>query len=166
VTPEAALRFVEENGVVLMSARGPVPSLAEFVAGEPIRGSWWGHPRGEEIFHAAGEVSESDAVLMCRLVGGKVTFVHRRLWPALVRLAPRLPRAGLEKVWQEHTESGKHVARRLAFPKWVPPDVDREARELSEDAAEKTLAPWLALLTPPPKKKRARRAPRAPRPRS
>src|SRR4051794_2330166 len=30
--------------MVLQSARGPVPNLAECVAGEPIRGSWRGHP--------------------------------------------------------------------------------------------------------------------------
>jgi hypothetical protein len=164
VTPEAALAFVEEHGIVLMSARGAVPNLAEFVAGEPIRGSWWGHPRGQEIFLAAGEVSESDSILMCRLVGGKVTFVHRRLWPALVRLASRLPREGLEKVWQEHTDSGKHVARRLPFPKWVPDDVAREARDLSESAAETALAPWLDLLAAPAKRKPARRPRRPPAP--
>src|SRR4030095_7234834 len=32
---------VREQGIVLQSARGPVPNLAEYVAGEPIRGSWW-----------------------------------------------------------------------------------------------------------------------------
>jgi len=46
------LRFVEEHGVVLASARGPVPSVAEAVAGTPIRGSWWAHPRGKQIFAA------------------------------------------------------------------------------------------------------------------
>ena len=40
------LDWVREQGVVMQSARGPVPSLAERVAGGPIRGSWWGHPSG------------------------------------------------------------------------------------------------------------------------
>ena len=44
------LDWVREQGVVLQSARGPVPNLAEHVAGEPIRGSWWGHAAGHEIF--------------------------------------------------------------------------------------------------------------------
>ncbi len=42
--------WVREQGMVLQSARGPLPNLAEHVAGEPIRGSWWGHPSGHEIF--------------------------------------------------------------------------------------------------------------------
>ena len=36
--------WVREQGIVLQSARGPLPNLAEWIAGEPIRGSWWGHP--------------------------------------------------------------------------------------------------------------------------
>jgi hypothetical protein len=34
-----ALDWVRANGIVLQSARGAVPNLAEHVAGEPIRGS-------------------------------------------------------------------------------------------------------------------------------
>ena len=37
---------------MLQSARGPLPNLAEWIAGEPIRGSWWGHPCGHETFAA------------------------------------------------------------------------------------------------------------------
>src|SRR3954471_20208182 len=82
--------FVARHGVVLASAKGPVPNLAEAVAGEPIRGSWWGHEKGSQIFQALGLVDESPDVLCFRLVQRKITFVHRRLWPALVRLAREL----------------------------------------------------------------------------
>jgi hypothetical protein len=34
------LEWVREQGIVLQSARGPIPNLAEYVAGEPIPGSW------------------------------------------------------------------------------------------------------------------------------
>ena len=44
------LDWLREQGVVMQSAHAPVPSLAEHVAGEPIRGSWWGHPAGHEIY--------------------------------------------------------------------------------------------------------------------
>src|SRR5689334_18133558 len=102
------VRFVEEHGVVLASARGPVPSLAEAVAGAPIRGSWWGHKKGTEIFRALNVVGDSADVLCLRLIDGKVTFVHRRLWPALVRLADQLGRERLTAIKQEHTETGAH----------------------------------------------------------
>src|SRR6185369_886991 len=81
VSPEEGLAFVRRHGIGLQAARGPVPSLAEEIAGRPIRGSWWGHPKGHEIFRVADAVSESDEVLVCKLVDGKVTYVHRRLWP-------------------------------------------------------------------------------------
>ena len=50
MTPQAALAFVEKHGVVLVSARSAVPPLVEAIAGAPIRGSWWAHPKGREIF--------------------------------------------------------------------------------------------------------------------
>src|SRR3954471_13462689 len=96
--------FVARHGVVLASGKGPVPNLAEAVAGEPIRGSWWGHPKGSEIFRALGDVQESPDVLSFRLVQGKITFVHKRLWPALVRLARSLGKDRLTAIRQEHTE--------------------------------------------------------------
>src|SRR6267378_3690441 len=37
-----ALAFVERHGIVLQAARGPLPNLAETIAGRAIRGSWWG----------------------------------------------------------------------------------------------------------------------------
>jgi hypothetical protein len=128
MTPKEALAFVEHHGVVLEAARGPVPSLAEAVAGGRIRGSWWGHPKGKEIFRLARTLSDSPEVLVCKLVEGKVTYVHRRLWPALVKLAGRFSRDQLARVREEHTSSGAHRSRREPFPDWVPARRLRERR--------------------------------------
>jgi hypothetical protein len=144
VSPKQALAFVRKHGVVLQAARGRVPSLAEAIAGRPIRGSWWGHPRGQEIFLAADAVSDSPEVLVCKLVDGKITYVHRQLWPALVRLAGRFPRARLAKVWNEHTATGAHRSRRMSFPRWVPAEVAEQAARLPLEEAEKKLRPVLA----------------------
>jgi hypothetical protein len=73
VTPKRALAFVEEHGVVLQSARGAIPSFAEFITGAPIKGSWWAHPQGHAIFALAEHVSESSDVLVCKLVDNKIT---------------------------------------------------------------------------------------------
>lgn len=142
--------------MVLQAARGPVPSLAEVIAGEPIRGSWWGHAKGRMIFQATQAVCESPEVLVCKLIGGKVTYVHRRVWPALVKLAPRFGKERLAKVWDEHTKSGAHVSRRVPFPEWVPDDVMKEAETLSALEAEEILSPVLA--GEPVKKRRSRPA--------
>jgi hypothetical protein len=96
------LEWVREQGIVLQSARGPVPNLAEYVAGEPIRGSWWGHASGHEIFAVLSRVLNSPDVIATRLVNGKVTLIHRRLWPALFRVADR---ASPRNAWLPSTRS-------------------------------------------------------------
>src|SRR4051794_34593035 len=102
--------------MVLQSARGPVPNLAEHVAGERIRGSWWGHRSGHEIFAVLNRVAASPDVVATRLVNGKVTLIHRRVWPALVRVADGLPRERLAAVRQHHTASGAHRTTEIPFP--------------------------------------------------
>src|SRR5437867_12928597 len=81
VTPQEAADFVKHHGVVLQAARGPVPSLAEAIAGGPIRGSWWGHPKGHDIYRATEAISDNPDVLVCKVLDGRITYVHRRLWP-------------------------------------------------------------------------------------
>lgn len=143
MTPRQALALVKKHGIVLEAARGPVPSLAELIAGEPIKGSWWSHSRGREIFAATRAVRDDQNVLVCRLVDGKITFVHRRLWPALVRAAARFPPARLARVREVHTSSGSHGLEEVTFPEWVPEDVDATARNLSENEAVAQLGTWI-----------------------
>src|SRR2546428_3746312 len=113
MTSRQALAFIRQHGVVLEAAHGPVPSLAEVIAGEPVRGSWWSHPKSHEIFAVTRAIRDSDEVLVCRLIKGKVTFVHRRLWPALVRAADRPPADRLSPVRQVHTSSGRLVTEEM-----------------------------------------------------
>ena len=142
MTSRGALVFVRRHGVVLEGARGPVPTLAEAVVGAPIRGSWWGHAKGHEIFWLTRAVRDSGDVLVCRLVAGKVTYVHRRLWPAVVRLAGSFARDDLAELHEVHTPRGRHELRLLPFPRWVPADVKRRARRLSEAEARAALGEW------------------------
>ena len=145
MTPKQGLAFVEHHGVVLQAARGPVPSLAEAIAGGPIHGSWWGHPKGREIFRVTEAVCASPDVLVCKLVEGKITYIHRRLWPALVKLSSRFRKEQLAQVWNEHTRTGAHRSRRIPFPEWVPGEVVRDAERLSIAEAERILSPWPVL---------------------
>lgn len=142
MTADEAISFIQEHGVVLASAKGPVPRLAEAIVNEPIRGSWWAHPKSHQIFAILQAVTDSEDVLVCRLVNGKVTFIHRRLWPALVRVAKRFPSAHTAQVHEEHTASGRHVTREVPFPEWVPPEVMDQAQGRSEEEALDALGPW------------------------
>ena len=132
-----------KHGITLESGRGPVPSLAEAIAGEPIRGSWWAHPKAAAIFRATRAVRDSTDVLVCRLIGGKITYVHRRLWPAVVRLAEDIGPRRLDAIREEHTESGAHRLMTVPFPDWVPKEVARAARRLSEADARHQCGGWL-----------------------
>ena len=139
MTPKQALAFVKTNGVVLESGRGAAASLAEAVAGEPIRGSWWAHPKGHDIFLCSRAVRQSPDVLVCRLVGGKVTYVHRRLWSALIRLAEEFKPAHLAAIQEVHTPSGKHKTNTTPFPLWVPPKIMQAAKQLTGEEAARLL---------------------------
>jgi hypothetical protein len=103
------LTIVRRHGMLLESARGPIPNLAELV--------------------------DSGDVVRLRLINGKITLVHRQLWPTLVRLADRFGCEQLAAVTEEHTASGAHRKVETAFPDWVPADVMAEAARLSEQDA-------------------------------
>ena len=156
---EDALAFIEEHGVVVVSAKADAPRLTEAIVGEAIKGSWWAHPQSHRIFAILNAVTDSGQVLVCRLVGGKVTMIHRRLWPHLVRAANHFTPYQIAQVREEHTSSGKHVKHEVLFPDWVPVDVTQEAERLSEQEAIAPFANWAP--TPgerqPPSQTRPRR---------
>jgi len=127
------LRFVAEHGAVLASAHhATVPNLAEAIAGEPIVGSWWSHPKSNLIFDVLSAIDDAPDVRCFKLVDHKVTFVHRDRWPHLVRLARDAVIAPEQAatIEQEHTASGEHHNLVTPFPNWVPTEVDAAADEL------------------------------------
>ncbi len=83
VTVSQVLRELRRYGLLLESDR-LFPSVAALVAGEPVRGSWWAHPMSHEIYDVAQQLGDRRDVIVCKLVSGKNTFVHRRLWLALL----------------------------------------------------------------------------------
>jgi hypothetical protein len=143
MTPRTAIAFIRRHGVVLEAAKGLEPSLAAEAAGAPIKGSWWAHPQGHEIFVLLQKIHDSSAVLVCTLAGGRITYVHRRLWPAFIRLAARFPTGALDQVREVHTASGRHERRDVAFPDWIPKAVAARARALPAAKARAQIEAWL-----------------------
>lgn len=80
------VREVEARGLLLAHDRD-LPSVTALVAGAPVAGSWWSHPRAREIYAALSRLEETPSLLLVKLVNGKETFVHRALWPALFTVA-------------------------------------------------------------------------------
>jgi hypothetical protein len=128
---------VERYGL-LLEADPVLPSVSTLVAGEPVRGSWWGHRRGQAIYAVAGALEHRSDVLVVRLLLGKLTFVHRRLWPAVLgvaaasepwqteRLSP-VARALLARVRRQGTVRTDHLE---ALGGGNAPALNRAAREL------------------------------------
>lgn len=143
MTPRQVMDFIRYHGVVLQSAKGLEPSLAARIAGGPIHGSWWGHPMSHEIFALIQNVHESKAAVVCTLARGKITYIHRRLWPAFVRMARRFPGHVLDKVHEVHLPSGRHQRQDIPFPDWVPESVLNSAKRISAQDAAAEIHVWL-----------------------
>jgi len=130
-----ALRLIEQNGIMLESAGGNTASFVAQIAGEAISGSWWSHPKNHQIFALTRTVREDEHILVCRLLQGKITYVHRRLWAALVRVAGDLPPSSLASVKEMHSAKGHHKVVETQFPDWVQADTKAEAKRMSRDEA-------------------------------
>ncbi len=137
------LDFIRYYGVVLEAARGIEPSLAERVAGEKIKGNWWGHPKGHAIYELTQKVHDSKAVLICTLAKGRITYIHRRLWPSFAKLSNRFPSKALDKVREIHLASGRHKREDIPFPDWIPIDVYQKSKSLEKRDAESEISKWL-----------------------
>lgn len=84
---------IAKRGLLLLHDKA-LPSVTTLVAGAPVSGSWWGHAAGPVIWEALQVID--DEVASAKLVAGKVTFIHARLWPALAAV-------GSERAdWQWH----------------------------------------------------------------
>ncbi|MFQ5986276.1 MAG: hypothetical protein ACE5KQ_02845 [Thermoplasmata archaeon] len=81
-----ALAWLEKYGILLV-VDPLLPSVTTVVTGESLKGSWWGHPQSHTIFAVVERLEGYGRALQTKLVSGKVTFVHRRLWPALAGVA-------------------------------------------------------------------------------
>ena len=105
------LDAIAEHGLLLLQDK-KLANVVTFVTGERVKGSWWSHRRAQEIFDAIEALPE-DQVIATKLVGGKVTFVHRSLWPELLAVSTG------EREYQVHTASGRHEKRYEPWAAWA-----------------------------------------------
>jgi hypothetical protein len=83
---EAVLQVLSSSGLLLEQDKR-LPNVVTLVTGESLRTSWWSHPKGRLIFAVLSDLGEHPDVLFTKFLYGKVTLVHRRLWPALLAVA-------------------------------------------------------------------------------
>jgi hypothetical protein len=103
---------LETGGLLLLQDKS-FPCVVRIVTGESLGSSWWSHPRSDEVFRAVSSIAAAPDVLVCKLLGGKVTFVHRSLWPAVLAVATAgepWQTAGLSReaqsLWEEVEQHG------------------------------------------------------------
>jgi hypothetical protein len=131
-----ALRQLQEYGLLLLQD-AQLPSITTIVAGRPIRGSWLADPHAHGTYDLLVALEKDPDVLFTKLLAGKVTMVHRRLWPAVLALATA------RAAWQFEAMS--------PAAKWVLHEVERLTSVQTD------------LLTPPPGVSNRRDIPRAAR---
>jgi hypothetical protein len=75
------------NAGLLLIQDKRLSNVVTLLTGESFSKSWWSHPKGRLIFAVVSDLSEHPDVLFSKLLNGKVTLVHRKLWPAFLSVA-------------------------------------------------------------------------------
>ncbi len=79
------LTELRRDGLLLESDR-KFPSVVNLVLHENVQGSWWAHKDVALVFGILTRLKYDPEALVTKMVSGKVTFVHRRLWPDLLAI--------------------------------------------------------------------------------
>ena len=129
-----ALSRIRKDGF-LLSSDPHLPCLVSLIVGEPIGGSWWGHPAGGRIYRVAEQLEDHPEVLSVKLVRGKSTSVHRSWWPPLLSVAASQATwqtqnltPGAHRLWELCLEHGQVRVDRLE-------GLPLERRQTAGDAA-------------------------------
>ncbi len=88
-TDAASKRVLDEleRRALLLQAGREFASVANLVAGEEIRGSWWAHPKSNLIYWVCQDLEAHPRVAEARLLAGKVTHLWHTLWPHVAAIA-------------------------------------------------------------------------------
>jgi hypothetical protein len=62
---------LKDHGLLLQTDAN-LANVCALVAGAPVRGSWWAHPRSHEIFRVTRELAEHPDVLVNKLISGNL----------------------------------------------------------------------------------------------
>lgn len=90
-----ALTALRRCGILLESDQR-LPSVSMLIAKTPFPGSWWAHPEAHTIYSAIRRLRSHPDLVTTRLVSGKITYIHRRLFGALLAVATS------HEAWQLH----------------------------------------------------------------
>lgn len=136
-TLSEAVELLVAERVLMLAPHPPLRSLVEAIAGSGTSGNWWGHRKGGQIFNVSTALADHPDTLVVKLVAGKITFVHRSLWPHVLRASMDSSRRA-ERVARLGTDAQRLLAR-VATEGTVP-------AEKSDKAARSPLEKSLLVL--------------------
>ena len=124
---------------LLLESDPRLPSLCSLITGAPVRGSWWSHPLAHAIFHVNGKLADHKDVLITKLISGKVTFVHRKLWPEIFAIGTARERwqtkdlsPAARSMLKLVSEQGSLRTDEISWPRSVKGKPGDAARELEQ----------------------------------
>ena len=136
-----ALADLKRRGLMLVHD-STFPSLTGLTIGEPIRGSWWAHPLSNDVYNISQQLQHCGEVAQTKLVSGKETYVHRKLWPHLIAIGISREAWQLDSLTAP-TRELLEEADRAGSIRMDQIKSTRPRKELSEDA--RTLAARLLV---------------------
>jgi hypothetical protein len=71
---------------LLLDTDPKFPNVTALLAGETVRGSWWTHAKAHEMYRVSSQLRAHPDVLAIKLVSGKITFINRPLWMAVLAI--------------------------------------------------------------------------------
>ncbi len=80
------LNKLTETGFLLVSG-SEIPDVRGLITNRRSKGSWWADSAAHEIFAINEMLEDHPDVTITKLISGKVTFVHRKLWRELFAVA-------------------------------------------------------------------------------
>jgi hypothetical protein len=135
VDVDDVLELLRKLGVILETDRA-FPSLTGMMVGDPIRGSWWSHPMANDIYMLSQRLIHHPDAVFLKLLSGKTSYVHRRLWPELIAIGTA------QEKWQMDglSVSAKSMLKKVEAHGNVRMDEIKSARTPAEKSADaKTL---------------------------
>jgi len=127
----------EKYGLLLLSDP-ELPSLVTMIAGEPVKGSWWGHPKGNLIYNLSQELEDDTDILIVKLLNKKITYVHKRHWNALFSIVLEKSDWQIKGLKPDHKNLFRTIQKRGSVRaddasfKNTPTEIGKQASKLEE----------------------------------
>lgn len=89
--------LIKKNGFLLLSDNDQ-PAIVQYISGEKIKGSWWGHPLGNLMYNVSQDLADEKDILVIKLINKKVTYLHCDYWNELLTALIKNQDNNLKKV--------------------------------------------------------------------